>query len=241
MPSPALATTPDETPADSPRGLPGATVRHLKRGALAFNVYRRDGQDWLSTSTVLRLMRYGEMPPPKEECDPPSLGAPAAAIEYGRMRGSIVGDACQLWVEAGCPDPAVFGYEIDKQLAEWKAAQAKNWQRFTVVPYLTALAAYCVAEQLTLTYTEVLVEDEGTHTFGYADARTADGWTVEIKTSARLYRSHILQAASYARRASVVRLDKTGVYEAHDIMPEDGEHFAWLAQSAHELVAEWET
>ena len=214
-------------PPDGPRGLPGASVRRVAD----VNVYSRDGQDWLSTSSVLKIMGLGRIPE----------HVPAAAIEYGRLRGAWVDEAVTLWIRAGRPPVGPYADALDAQLAAWREQDAR-WRNFRVRPYLEAAAAWLAgAEEIE---TQVLVEQPAWRTFGWVDLRAPQArgrMVADFKTSARLTVAHRLQVASYLGeddRGVVVQLGKDGRPHPVEVTLVDVHVFATLASLAHAWVAE---
>lgn len=222
------------------RGLPGATVRQVA----GVNVYTRDGADWLSTGSVLKIMGLGVIPP----------HVPPEAIEYGRQRGEWVGDVVRLWIDAGMPELDGWLPAIEAQLDEWRAANTK-WKNFRLAPYLLGFADFCDEQDVHPTAAEVLYENHATRTFGWVDVeREPDVGTprvvVEIKTSKRLTQAHLLQAASYtsldpamgrvvADRTLVAHLTPSDCL-ALEVTPDAVRDFAVLARLAHGWIGEQE-
>lgn len=223
------------------RGLPGATCRTVG----GVRVYTRDGQDWLSVSSVLRVMGLGRMPD----------GVKPEAIEYGRIRGVLVGDAAAIWVRAGRPlidapegfalDGQVypsFGAAMDAQVGPYLDAVVgtdpmarRPWSRFSLVPYLVGLEAACREHGWEPTETEVLCENERLRVFGFVDLQCASTTRLELKTSKTIRLAHRLQAGSYG--ALVVRLGK-GPAGMTTPTNEDGGRWDALVSCAHEWVRE---
>lgn len=214
-------------PDDGPRGLPGATVRRVA----GVNVYTRDGEDWLSTGTVLKIMGLGRIPET----------ANLAAVEYGRRRGELVGDCVRLWIEAGCPEPRAFAEACDASPLIQAQRQEPKWQRFSVVPYLVSFAAWC---DYTPVAAEVLIERSALRVFAWADVRMPRQY-VELKATTQLTLAHRLQAASYGYcdlpSPCVVRLQKDGSHpEVAAVDLETVSTFDTLARCAHLWVQEQE-
>jgi hypothetical protein len=193
--------------------LPGDVVRTVR----GYSVHCIDGEDYLSTSTVLSLMRWGDV----SHVDP-------WALEYGRMRGAYVDQACRCH-DAGCLD--------------WHALDPK------LQPYVEAWSLFKVKEPWVTLETEALITNPWSRTFGYRDrVGKFEGRPVvlDLKTSDFIGASFYLQLASYLggprERACAVQLQKDGGYTLH-WLPQPmtwRRRFEALAWEAHALLAEEE-
>jgi len=185
------------------------------REVRGYKIHCIKGNDYLSTSTVLSIMRWGDL----NHVD-------AFALEYGRMRGSYVDQACQ------CSDQGCLG-EIEPSLAVYVSA----WEQFKMVEPWENLV------------TEGLVISEWSRTFGYRDRYgiyNGHPTVLDIKTSDFVGTGFMLQLASYLGgredRAADVQLKKNGQYEIHWLE----RPFMWrrrweaLAHEAHEYIKEEE-
>lgn len=225
---PPLCTAPPVLPPAGPQ-LPDAwappprpDVRPLIDGDVTrkvngYTVHCIHGEDYLSTSTVLSIMRWGDL----SHVDP-------FALEYGRQRGSYVDQACRCH-DTHCLDwdaldpklrPYVDAWSLFKTQERWQPERCEDlvlqeWPR--TFGYRDRFGCF----ELTAT-------------------------TLDIKTSDHIGQSYRLQLASYLtgprERAAAVQLKKDGTYELHWL-----EHaMAWrkrfevLAWEAHEYIREEE-
>lgn len=213
---------PDERPP-----IPGDVTRMVA----GHRVHHWDGRDWLSVSTVLGIMGWGNV-----------SHVPPQALEWGRVRGTLVDQMCR-WLEMGVLD----WDSVDPRLKPYVEA----WQRF--------LDYYKIP--LGMMEHEALIVNPSMGVFGYADRRVtwdvyAGGAThkddphrtvrhiIDIKTSAHIGRAYRYQLAAYCadgERPLVVQLQKTGKYVPHDFsetVAADRARFAILAEEAHLYLAE---
>ena len=152
---------------NAPRGLPGATVVEVggKRA------YEREGELWLSTSTVLSLSPWGHL-----------AHIPPAALEWGATRGTYVHNACEL-SDQGLLDFAGLDDRLKGYVLGWNMVRHLLRDAHT--------EALRVQEACN---TFGWADRTGTWGSGGDDAPAV----VDIKTSKYPSARHALQIASYA-------------------------------------------
>lgn len=200
---------------DDRAAIPGCT---RKRDVAGTNVYTIDGDDYLSTGGVLRLSPWGRI-----EHVPPQ------ALEYGRMRGSYVDEACRL---------------LDANDLDYAALSPK------LQPYVDAWADWMARRSPKILATEDLVMARDLCVFGYRDRvvklRDEGQVVLDIKTSAVLSDRERLQIASYASNATdgclLLQLTKAGKAVEHWVTdwPAYRARFATLARESHAWVQQQE-
>jgi hypothetical protein len=194
--------------------LPNDVVRKVR----GWSVHCIDGEDYLSTSTVLSIMRWGDL-----------SHVPPYPLEYGRMRGSYVDQACRCW-DAGCLDWDALDDKLKPYVMAWR-----NFREFET--------------DWTHEETEALVMNPWSRTFGYRDRTGTWNETpcvLDLKTSKTIGTSIWLQLASYLTGprdvACAVQLLASGRYELH-WLPNPmlwRKRFDRLAFEAHEYLIEEE-
>lgn len=209
---------------DTGRPLPGCTGVRKVGGV---SVYTIDGENWLSTSSVLRLSPWGRIE-----------HVPAAALDYGSQRGSWVDQCCDL-VDDGT---------LDWESTEW--AQRINGLRVNLRPFVEAYAAWIAKGSWRVLGSQELTQAHDLRTFGYTDRTLAKAGCcsviVDIKTSAVITDREKLQIASYCNRegdeALLLQLTKKGEAVEH-WLPDWHAYrarFAALAAEAHRWVEQQE-
>ena len=187
------------------------------RTVRGYSVHCIDGEDYLSTSTVLSIMRWGDL----GHVDP-------FALEYGRMRGSYVDQACRC-LDEGCLDIEALDPKIR--------------------PYVAAWGEFTIREPWRCTGIEAPVFNDWMRTFGYRDRiGTFDGkpCVLDLKTSEYIGTGFWLQLASYLTttraKACDVQLKKDGTYTLHWLENPLAwrKRFEALAHEAHEYIKEEE-
>jgi hypothetical protein len=194
---------------DARAPIPGDVVRKVG----GYSVHRIDGVDYLSTSTVLNLMRWGDL----SHVDP-------HALAYGTARGTNVDRACR-WLEEGDLDWASLGPQQAGYVLAWaKFLQREPWQTTAIEPMVIN------ADCRTFGY----LDRVGL----YQDMPAI----LDLKSSDMLGASVELQMASYVRggeRIATVHLHRDGTY---DLQWRGAacwrERFAQLAREAHMWIAE---
>lgn len=204
-----------QSSSDDRAPIPGCT---RVREVAGIRVYTIDGVDYLSTSSVLRLSPWGRLD-----------HVPPAALEYGRVRGQYVDEACRM---------------ADDGTLDWDALDPK------LRPYVEAWERWKGEAGWVTEATEELVIHEDTRTFGYIDRRGLLGageWptVIDIKTSVAITDKDLMQVASYlpwdGSGGIVVQLTKRGVPVEHHV--DRAEHlsrFKALAAEAHRWVVQQE-
>lgn len=212
----AAVATPEawQSSSDDRAPIPGCT---RVREVAGIRVYTIDGVDYLSTSSVLRLSPWGRLD-----------HVPPAALEYGRVRGQYVDEACRM---------------ADDGTLDWEALDPK------LRPYVGAWDRWKGEAGWVTEATEELVVYSDTRTFGYIDRRGTYGGKlaiIDIKTSVVITDKDHLQVASYlpldGSLGLVVQLTKRGVAVEHHV--DRAEHlsrFKALAAEAHRWIVQQET
>jgi hypothetical protein len=193
--------------------IPGDKVRKVRD----FTVHCIDGEDFLSTSTVLNIMRWGDV-----------SHVPPVALEYGRERGTYVDRACRCH-DAGCLDWEALDDRLKPYVEAWSLFKSKEpWQPGTTE------ALVLQTWLRTFGYTDRV---------GCFDLH---GTILDIKTSDHIGTSYRLQLASYLtnprERACAVQLKKDGTYELHWLKNSRAWRlrFEQLAHEAHAYITEEE-
>lgn len=193
--------------------IPGDVVRKVRD----WSVHCIDGEDYLSTSTVLSIMRWGDV-----------SHVPPFALDYGSTRGSYVDRACRCH-DAGCLDWDALDDKLKPYVEAWSLFKSReNWQPGTtealvLQPWLR-----------TFGYTDRV---------GVFDLH---GTILDLKTSAHIGTSYRLQLASYLtnprERAACVQLKPNGDYQLHwlERPMQWRQRFERLAHEAHEYLREEE-
>jgi hypothetical protein len=193
--------------------IPGDVVRKVR----GYSIHCIDGEDYLSTSTVLSVMRWGDV-----------SHVPPFALDYGSQRGTYVDRACRCH-DAGCLDWDALDDKLKPYVEGWSLFKSReNWQPGTtealvIQPWLR-----------TFGYTDRC---------GVFDLH---GTVLDIKTSDHIGTSYRLQLASYLQgpreRACAVQLKKDGTYALHwlDHAMSWRKRFEALAYEAHAYLLEEE-
>jgi hypothetical protein len=177
-------------------------------------VYRIHGEDYLSTSTVLRIMRWGDL----GHVDP-------YALAYGQQRGSYVDQACQCY-EQGClgeVEPALQGY-----VEAWsKFKQRELWEHSGTETLVVRCPSY------TFGYRDRYGWYEGRSTV--LDIKTSDF----IGTG---YRLQLASYLGDLKHAAVVQLKQDGTYALHGLDDPYAWCRRWdaVAKEAHAYIREEE-
>jgi hypothetical protein len=195
--------------------IPGDVVRQVR----GYNVHCIDGEDYLSTGTVLSIMRWGDV-----------SHVPPVALEYGRERGSYVDRACRC-LDAGCLDWAALDDRLKPYVEAW------NW--FVVrEPWYPGTTEALVRQPWFRTFGY-------TDRCGFWGTSQTPV-VLDIKTSDHIGTSYRLQLASYLTgprdHACAVQLKKDGTYQLHwlEHAMQWRQRFERLAHEAHEYIREEE-
>ena len=193
--------------------IPGDVVRKLRD----WTIHCFDGEDYLSTSTVLSIMRWGDL-----------AHVPPFALEYGRQRGTAVDRACRC-DDAGCLDEAALDDKLRPYVEAWRAFRARE-------PWQPGTTEALVLQPWTCTFGY-------TDRVGWFDRVTT---VLDLKTSDFVGTAFSLQLASYLtgprERACAVQLTPDGTYALHWLDHAMNWRKRWeaLAHEAHAYVREEE-
>jgi hypothetical protein len=195
-----------------PRGLPDATV--VEVGGL--RTYEREGEIWLSTSTVLSLSPWGNL-----------AHIPPAALEWGATRGTYVHDACEL-DDQGLLDFDALDDRLKGYVLGWRSV--RHLLRAGITEELRvqqALRTFGWADRIGI----------------WGSGGDDNPAVVDIKTSKYPSARHALQLASYARPGEIgviVYLSPKGNPDVviYEDMPLWYARFRALAFEAHSWVEE---